>query len=164
MSVLSVNNKTQQWFGEEGIAYPTFRDREYDRASMSTFGPSSEMNSTASVESHDSHTMVSTVDDSQSTSSSAKHDPFDCMDEQLLSPLESFAELCWESAVAPEQPRLRPVNKAAELRLSKLYSDAAQQYEEAHIQESSHLAEVTLPHMQFNKNGSQGLKMATVEV
>jgi hypothetical protein len=155
----------QQVFDE--LAYSTFPHRDCDGTSITTFDPDSEMiSSSPASDSPDSDTMVSTEDDNESTSSNSKHHLSDCLDEQLLrSPIDSFADMCWDAAVLPEEPK-RNVNnsQAMELRLSKLYNHAAQQYEETHIRESSDLATVALPRMQFNKEAVQMSKTKPDEV
>ncbi|KAF8489675.1 hypothetical protein JB92DRAFT_3012538 [Gautieria morchelliformis] len=154
----------QQLFDE--LAYSTFPHRECDETSITTFDPDSQTTSSPASESNDSHTMVPTEDDNESTSSGSKYHLSDCLDEQLLrSPMDSFAAMCWEAAVLPEQPKLNVNNsQATELRLSRLYSHAAQQYEQTHIRESSNLATVTLPRMQFNKEAVQVSETAPEEV
>ena len=158
-STSSWGNKNQ-WLDED-IAHPTFPDRECDRTSTISFSPLSDTTSSLALESHDSHTLVPTEDDRESMTSGFKYHILDCLDDQLLhSPMDSFAAMCWDAAVTPEKPRSKDNNnKAAELRFSKLFSDTAWQYEEAHIRESSHLAMMTLPRMKFDEP-----KTAPIEV
>jgi hypothetical protein len=173
VSMLSWGNQIQKWFDEVDLAYSTFPNLSYpmlprpecDRTSMSTFGPSSEEIPSLISESHDSHTILSTIDDPQSPSSNDKDHPLDSLDEQLLnSPMDSFTAMCWDSAVVPDHPTEKRDSWVAELRYSKLYSDAAQQYEEAQSRESSQLASVPLPAIKFTKDRVQTVKTAPVEV
>lgn len=150
-TITNENASTSSWGdSHEDLTHPTFSDRECNRLSIVSLGPFSELTPSPTSESQDSYTMVPTDDDSDSTFSDSKHCLIDCLDDQLVfSPMESFAAMCWDAAVVPDKPRSK-VNEAAELRLSKLYGDAARKYEEAHIRQSSCLASVTLPRMKFD--------------
>ncbi|KAF8525982.1 hypothetical protein BU17DRAFT_83485 [Hysterangium stoloniferum] len=147
----------QQWFDEDDDDSDERSVEMTNRLSILTFGVQSSSSSSLSFESQDSRTMVATDDDSDSLSSSSlKTKLIDCLDEELIcSPIDSFAALCWDSAVSSDQPqstelpKMTREEKMAQLRLSTLYGDDAEDYEEEQSIQNTDLDALALPPMEF---------------
>jgi hypothetical protein len=141
---------SQQWFDEDNDEEDQPAEVP-NRLSTLTFGSQSFSSSPSS----DSHTMAATDDDSHSIRSSVlEAQALNCLDEQLvLSPMDSFAALCWDSAVLSDQPneplKIPQEQRIAQLRLSTLYNDDARDYEEEQSIQSADLDTLALPRMQF---------------
>jgi len=157
-SIMSYDTSNQQWFDDDDDDEEEHPMAVTNRLSILTFGvQSSSSSSSPSSDSQDSHTMVATDSDSDDLfSSSIKTKIIDCLDEELLcSPVDSFAALCWDSAVLPDQPqpselpKITQEAKIAQLRLSALYSDDAHDYEEEQSIQSADLDALALPPMEF---------------
>lgn len=140
-----------EWLDDaESPVHSNFPEHESDDKWTFTFGRDSAASPDQSSQSHDSATMVSTEADDESFESSESQ-PFDSMDEQLItSPIESFAAVCWTSATSERKRQGRSSMSVPELRLSRLFNDEADEYEERHLHEYSEKIAEKLPCMQFS--------------